>query len=180
MENNDNKNTQAEGTPNTANVEVKKGGESTETKKTFTQEEVNEMISNRVNELTEKNKGTVQEAVNTAVAEYERKTKLTQEEKDKEERTKREAEIKAREEEITLRERMIEAKDMLSDKKISTDLAEFVVDLDANKTKTNVETLIKAFNKAVEDGVADKLKGSPPEDYSNNQETQKKGMPSHF
>ena len=42
------------------------------------------------------------------------------------------------------------------------------MDLDAKKTKDNIEKLAKTYNKSVETGVTDKLKGNPPTDFSNN------------
>ena len=44
---------------------------------------------------------------------------------------------------------------------------DFVVDLDENKTKDNIEKLAKTYSKSVETGVTDKLKGTPPTDFSN-------------
>ena len=85
-----NTNTQDVVTPNTSTNEETKGG------KTFTQEEVNELIAKRVNELNAKNKTATQDAVTKALAEQERLAKLTEEERDKEARSKRELELKAR------------------------------------------------------------------------------------
>jgi len=159
----DNKpNTQAVDTPEAATNEENKGGNSAGVK-TFTQEEVNSLIAARVNELNDKNKSAIEEAL----IEYDRKAKLTQEEKEKEESTKREAEIREREEQITLRERRIEAQNMLLEKQIPIELVDFVVELDEKKTKDNVELLAKNYIKSVEDGVKNKLKGSPIEDFSN-------------
>jgi len=169
-------------TPSTTTpTEDKKGGNSTDTKKTFTQDEVNAIVGERVKEINTKNETIIQEAVSNAIAEAERKAKLTQEEKEKEERTKREAEMQEKERNITLRERRIEAQDMLLDKHIPIKLVDFVVDIDATKMKDNIEILAKEFSKAVEDGVTNKLKGTPIEDFSNSQDTPKpKEMPSHF
>ena len=53
---------------------------------------------------------------------------------------------------------------------------DFVVDLDLNKTKENIDKLAKTYNKSVETGVTDKLKGTPPTDFSssnNNDNTDK-------
>ena len=99
-------NTQDVVTPNTSTNEVQGG-------KTFTQEEVNEIISKRINEINTKNKANTEDAVNKAIAEYERKAKLTKEEREKEERSKRELELKEREDNITLRERRLEAQEEL-------------------------------------------------------------------
>ena len=74
-------------TPNTSTNEEKGG-------KTFTQDEVNELIAKRVNELNAKNKTATQDAITKALAEQERLAKLTEEERYKEARSKRELELK--------------------------------------------------------------------------------------
>ena len=155
-------NTQDVVTPNTSTNEETKGG------KTFTQEEVNEIIAKRINELNAKNKTATQDAVTKALAEQERLAKLTEEERDKEARSKRELELKAREDNITLRERRLEAQEQLRTNNIPIDLVDFVVDLDEGKTKANVERLSKIYNQSVEAGVTNKLKGTPPTDFSSN------------
>lgn len=134
-----------------------------ETPKTFTQTDMDNLASKIRNEQKTKN----DEAVKLAIAEYERQAKLTEEEREKEAKSKREAELKVREEEITLRERRLQAQELLNAKHIPIDLVDFVVDLDESKTKENIEKLAKTYNKAVETGVTDKLKGTPPTDFSN-------------
>ena len=159
----DNKtNTQDVGTATTPNNEDNKAG------KTFTQEEVNNIISERLKSEKAKNEQSIKDAVAGAIAEHERQAKLTQEERDKEAKSKREAELKAREEQITLRENRVKAQELLAEKNIPIDLVEFVVDLDASKMQEKIETLAKTYNKSVETGVTDKLKGNPPKDFSNN------------
>lgn len=156
-----NKTTQPVNTPDTGNVEDKNGG------KTFTQEDLDKVVAKRVNEIETKWETKVKDIVAKERSEAERLAKLSAEEKEKEERTKKDAEIRERENALTLREMKIEAKSMLQEKGIPVDLVDFVVDLDANKTKENIEKLAKTYSKAVENGVTDKLKGTPPEDFSN-------------
>ena len=148
--------------------------------KTFTQEEVNKLVGNTRTEEREKSEKAVKDAVAEAIAEYERKAKLTEEEREKEAKSKYEAELKARENEITLRERRIQAQEMLAEKKIPTELVDFVIDIDETKTKNNIEKLIKTYNSSVELGVTDKLKGTPPKDFSNNQTEDKKPIATAF
>lgn len=163
----DNKtNTQSVDTVNTGNKEVQTG-------KTFTQDELNTIVSQRLKEVKDKQDETVKNAVAQAIAEERRQAKLSEEEREKEAKTRREAELKAREEDLTLRENKIVAQEMLSQKNIPIDLVDFVVDLDANKTKENIEKLAKTYNKSVETGVTDKLKGTPPTDFSKNDNTDK-------
>ena len=160
MEDNKN-NTQGTETPNVPNNEVNNGG------KTFSQEEVNNIISERLKDVKAKNDKAISDAVANAIAEYDRQAKLTEEEREKEAKTKREAELKEREDNLTLRERKLQAQELLSQQNIPIDLVDFVVDLDESKTKENIEKLAKTYNKSVETGVTDKLKGTPPTDFSN-------------
>lgn len=159
----DNKTT-TQGT-NTANVptnEDKNAGN-----KTFSQADMDNLAGKIRGEEKAKNDQAIKEAVASAIAEYERNAKLTEEEREKEAKSKREAELKAREDEITLRERKLQAQELLQAKHIPIDLVEFIVDLDETKTKENIEKLAKTYNKSVETGVTDKLKGTPPTDFSN-------------
>ncbi len=148
-------------TPATTNNEAKGGS------KTFSQDDVNTIVSERVKEVKAKQEEAIQNAVALALAEERRQAKLTEEEREKEAKSKREAELKAREDEITLRERKLQAQELLQSKNIPIDLVDFVVDLDEVKTKDNIEKLAKTYNKSVENGVTGKLKGTPPVDFSN-------------
>lgn len=160
----DNKTTQPVNTVDTGKNEVTTG-------KTFSQDELNSIVSQRLKEVQAKQDETVKNAVAQAIAEERRQAKLSEEEREKEAKSKREAELKEREESITLRERRLQAQELLSAKKIPIELVDFVIDLDESKTKDNVERLAKTFNKSVETGVTDKLKGTPPTDFSNNTNT---------
>ena len=159
----DNKTT-TQGT-NTANVptnEDKNAGN-----KSFSQTDMDNLAGKIRAEEKAKNDQAIKDAVANALAEERRQAKLTEEEREKEAKSKREAELKAREEEITLRERKLQAQELLQAKHIPIDLVDFVVDLDETKTKDNIEKLAKTYNKSVETGVTDKLKGTPPTDFSN-------------
>lgn len=151
--------TQPVNTVNTGANEENKAGN-----KTFSQAD----MDNLAGKIRGEEKAKTDALIKEAIAEYERQAKLTEDEREKEAKTKREAELKEREDNITLRERRIEAQEMLSQKNIPIDLVDFVVDLDANKTKENIDKLAKTYNKSVETGVTDKLKGTPPTDFSNN------------
>ncbi len=159
----DNKTT-TQGT-NTANVptnEDKNAGN-----KSFSQTDMDNLAGKIRAEEKAKNDQAIKDAVANALAEERRQAKLTEEEREKEAKSKREAELKAREDEITLRERKLQAQELLQAKHIPIDLVDFVVDLDETKTKDNIEKLAKTYNKSVETGVTDKLKGTPPTDFSN-------------
>ena len=158
----DNKNTTL-GT-NTADVPVK---EDKDAGKTFSQADLDNLAGKIRGEEKAKSEQAIKEAVAQAIAEERRQAQLTADEREKEAKAKQDAELKAREDAITLRERRLMAQELLSQKHIPIDLVDFVVDLDETKTKENIEKLAKTYNKSVENGVTDKLKGTPPTDFSN-------------
>ena len=135
--------------------------------KTFTQADMDNLAGKIRGEERVKNEQVVKDAVAQAIAEERRQAQLTSEQRESEAKQKREAELKAREDAITLRERRLAAQELLAKKNIPIDLVDFVVDLDEAKTMENVEKLAKTYNKSVESGVTDKLKGTPPTDFSN-------------
>ena len=135
--------------------------------KTFSQADMDNLAGKIRAEEKRKGEQAIKDAIAQAIAEERRQAQLTADERENEAKQRREAELKAREDGITLRERRLMAQEMLSQKHIPIDLVDFVVDLDENKTKENIEKLAKTYNKSVENGVTDKLKGTPPTDFSN-------------
>lgn len=159
-------------------------GEGKDAGKTFTQTDMDNLAGKIRNEEKAKNEQAIQEAVASALAEYDRKAKLSEEERENEARSQREKELQEREDKITLRERKIQAQEQLQAKKIPIDLVEFVIDLDETKMNDNINKLVKTYNKSVETGVTDKLKGTPPTDFSNsnsnNADSKKKTIATAF
>lgn len=153
---------------NTPSVETTNADTKVEEKvvKTFTQSDMDSLASKVRAEEKAKRETLINDAVTSAIAEYERKAKLTEEEREKEIRTQREKEISDREKNITMRERKIEALELLAQKGLSKDLVDFVVDLDNEKMLSKVDTLAKTYNKSVESTVQEKLKGQAPKDFS--------------
>ena len=141
--------------------------------KTFSQADMDNLAGKIRGEEKRKTEQAIKDAVANAIAEERRQAQLTAEERENEAKAKRDAELKAREDSITLRERRLTAQELLSQKNIPIDLVDFVVDLDETKTKENIEKLAKTYNKSVENGVTDKLKGTPPTDFSNTTGTDK-------
>ena len=164
--NDTNTNTQGTNTANVPTNEDNKAGN-----KTFTQADMDNLAGKIRGEEKAKNDQAIKEAVAQAIAEERRQAKLTEEEREKEAKSKREAELKEREDQITLRENRVKAQELLAKKNIPIDLVEFVVDIDATKMEDKIDTLAKTYNKSVETGVTDKLKGNPPKDFSNNNNT---------
>lgn len=151
--------------------------------KNFTQADLDNLAGKVRSEEKRKAEQAIKDAVAQAIAEERRQAQLTADERESEAKAKREKELKDREDAITLRERRLIAQELLSQKNIPTDLVDFVVDLDETKTKENIEKLAKTYNKSVESGVTDKLKGTPPTDFSNtntNTDETKKKVASAF
>ena len=119
----------------------------------------------------------VQEAVNTAVkdaqekwkaltddklSEAERLAKMTEAEKKEYLQDKKEKDLAAREAEVTKKELMAEAKNTLASDGLPQELAEVLDYTDADSCKKSMDTVKKAFQKAVEAAVEEKLKGGKP------------------
>ena len=157
-------NTNTTQTVETANAVV---NEENKAEKIFSQTDMDNLAGKIRGEEKRKMEQALKEAVANAIAEERRQAELTAEQRESEAKQKREAELKAREDDITLRERRLMAQELLASKNIPIDLVDFVVDLDESKTKDNIDKLAKTYNKSVENGVTDKLKGTPPTDFSN-------------
>ena len=146
-------NTSAEDTATTA-TEGTKADE-----KTFSQADVDNILRKRINEVNAKTDEKVQAAVEAALKERDRQAQLSAEEKAAEETKKREDALATREHDLLIRENRAIARELFQEKGISTELLDYVVDTDTEKTKQNFATLEKAWNKAVEAGVEKKMAG---------------------
>lgn len=132
--------------------------------KTFTQDEVNQLIGKYRSEGKSKAEADIAKAVADAKAEWERQAKMTEDERVREASVKREKELADKEKALALRENTANAKELLTEKHIDTNMAKFLVTSDAEETMKNIEEFEKAYAKAIEAGVEDKLKGKTPED----------------
>lgn len=118
--------------------------------KTFTQEDVNRIVTERLRserERAEKDR-----------AEAEKLAKMNADERLAHEREK----LAEREAAIARRELEAEAKSMLSDKGLPTDLHALLNYTDAESVKASVEALSKTIQQTVESKVAERLKGAAP------------------
>jgi len=163
MEDNKN-NANVGGTATQTNEGGNNAGENKDSK-SFNQEDMDKLASKVRAEEKAKSEKAIKDAVANAMAEYDRQAKLTQEEKDKEAKAKREKELADRESQITMRERKLEAATALSEKGVPTEFVDYVVDVDAEKQSIKIDKFAKEYAKAVEKGVTDKLKGTPPKDF---------------
>ena len=93
------------------------------------------------------------------LSEAEKLAKMTKEEKAQYMQQKREKELADREADITKRELMAEAKNTLAEKSLPVELAEVLNYADADSCKKSMEAVEKAFQKAVQAVVEERLKG---------------------
>ena len=135
---------------------------------TFTQDQVNELIQKRVNELNKKSDEKTKQAVADAISEYERKAKLTEEERATEAQKEKLKEIEEREHSITMRERKSDCLLALAKKNIPADFADYLIDNDAEKMTANIESFSNLWEEKLMEGVQAKLKasGATPTDKS--------------
>lgn len=157
----DNSNSTSTTTTDTGTTEVTKGGNS----KTFTQEEVDAMLAARVKREAAKYDELTKKAVADALADQERKSKLTEEQRASEELAAKTNALEEREHAIILRENKAEASVQLSKIGLDPELASLIVDVDMDKTKENIKVLEKAFNASVDATIKKRLAGKTPTDF---------------
>ena len=122
--------------------------------KTFTQAELNKIISERQKRWEKK--------AADERAEAERVAAMTAEEKANHEREKQEKALAEREAALTKRERTALAKEFLAEKGIPAALVGAVDISDPDGIEESAAAVAKAFNEAVSAQVAKKLAGAPP------------------
>lgn len=157
----DNSNSTSATTTDTGITEATKGGNS----KTFTQEEVDAMLAARVKREAAKYDELTKKAVADALADQERKSKLTEEQRANEELAAKTNALEEREHAIILRENKAEASVQLSKIGLDPELASLIVDVDMDKTKENIKVLEKAFNASVDATIKKRLAGKTPTDF---------------
>lgn len=96
------------------------------------------------------------------LSEADKMARMTKEEKAQYMQQKRDKELTDREAAITKRELMAEAKNMLAEKNLPTELAGVLNYADADSCKKSIEAMEKAFQKAVQAAVEERLKGDKP------------------
>ncbi len=130
--------------------------------KTYTQEEVNELLQReadrRVSQALQK-----QEKKNAEkVKEAEKLARMNEQEKFQYELEQREKAIVEKEKALALAENKNEAGKILADKGLSLSLVDFIVAEDAETMKSNIELLDKAFKQSVKAEVERRLSSSSP------------------
>lgn len=147
-----------------AETEVNKGANppttkvSTESKRTFTQEELNDIIEGR---LAKAKKAWDKELADKQ-SEAEKLAKMDADQKKTYEFEKKLKDLEKREAEITRRELKSQALEMLEQKNLPKSLVDLLNLTDADSCKASIDAVEKAFSQAVQEDVDNKLKGDRP------------------
>lgn len=126
--------------------------------KTFTQEEIDEMVKSNVDRAVAKALHKADEQRKEA----EKLAAMNAREKAEYEMNKKKQDLEERERNIQLRELTAEAKDMLIEKGLSSDLAGILDYKDAESVKESINIIEAAINKEAEKQVIERLKGRTP------------------
>jgi len=138
-------------------VEVTGTQDNTESKKTYTQEEVDKLLQTesdrRVSMALKKREKEISEANKISA--------MNEEEKRTYQLEQREKALAEKERLIAINENKYEAVKMLADKGLPTEFAEYCVNGDAEVTVQNIKNIEKIFNKAVAEAVKAKIGYNP-------------------
>lgn len=136
--------------------------ETTEADKTFTQDELNHIVQERVQRAVAKAQKDAEDKIKQAQSEGERLAKLTKDERAKEEEAKRLADLEAREKAIAVKELRIETQSLLSDEGLPIEFLDVVMADTAESVKDNIASVRKVFDEAVEKRVNERLTQDKP------------------
>ena len=136
--------------------------ETTEADKTFTQDELDHIVQERVKRAVAKAQKDAEDKIKQAQSEGERLAKLTKDERAKEEEAKRLADLEAREKAIAVKELRIETQSLLSDEGLPIEFLDVVMADTAESVKENIASIRKVFDEAVEKRVNERLTQDRP------------------
>lgn len=143
-------------------TEVVDNPETTEADKTFTQDELNHIVQERVQRAVAKAQKDAEDKIKQAQSEGERLAKLTKDERAKEEEAKRLADLEAREKAIAVKELRIETQSLLSDEGLPIEFLDVVMADTAESVKDNIASIRKVYDEAVEKRVNERLTQDKP------------------
>lgn len=136
--------------------------EATEADKTFTQDELDHIVQERVKRAVAKAQKDAEDKIKQAQSEGERLAKLTKDERAKEEEAKRLADLEAREKAIAVKELRIETQSLLSEEGLPIEFLDVVMADTAETVKDNIASVRKVFDEAVEKRVNERLTQDKP------------------
>lgn len=134
----------------------------TEADKTFTQDELDHIVQERVKRAVAKAQKDAEDKIKQAQSEGERLAKLTKDERAKEEEAKRLADLEAREKAIAVKELRIETQSLLADEGLPIEFLDVVMADTAEAVKDNITSVRKVFDEAVEKRVNERLTQDKP------------------
>ena len=143
-------------------VETVDNPETTDADKTFTQDELDHIVQERVKRAVAKAQKDAEDKIKQAQSEGERLAKLTKDERAKEEEAKRLADLEAREKAIAVKELRIETQSLLSDEGLPIEFLDVVMADTAESVKENIASIRKVFDEAVEKRVNERLTQDKP------------------
>lgn len=130
------------------------------------QEAAEKEAERRVAKVLSKKETEWQEAkdkeVEEAKSEAAKLAKMSADERAKAEAQKRQGELEKREKELNMREYRYEAKHQLEENGLPESFVDMVLSDNAETTKNNIVAIKSAFDKAIEAGVNERLKGTTP------------------
>lgn len=135
---------------------------STEESKTFSQEEVNELIKSRLSRKDEEFNKKLGKLVSEKLAEEKRQSQLTEEQKEVERLEKLKTDLEEKQRELDFRDRFSDAESGLRKVNLDPRFAQWLVNEDKDTTESNIKEFQSLFDKAVESRSIDKLKGKTP------------------
>jgi len=136
--------------------------------KTFSQEELDKIISNRLSEAKKKLEAEKDKAIAEAKAEAERLAQLSNEEKEKELTQKQLEALSEKEKELASRENKLKAIEIFDEAKIPIKLVDFVVDSDGDKMIQKIEILKESWKSALSEELQKSVSGEVPKDFKVN------------
>ena len=139
--------------------------------KTFTQEELDRILTER---LARQSKD-IDKKIADAIAEGEKRGKMTAEEKKKADEAAEQKRLEERERQITVRELRAGAMETLATKGLPKDLADVLIYTDKDSCDKSLNALETAFRAAVQAGVDERLKGGNPPGGGSKGQQQPKG-----
>ena len=136
--------------------------------KTFSQEELDKIISNRLSEAKKKLEAEKEKAIAEAKAEAERLAQLSNEEKEKELTQKQLEALSEKEKELASRENKLKAIEIFDEAKIPIKLVDFVVDSDSDRMIQKIEILKESWKSALSEELQKSVRGEVPKDFKVN------------
>lgn len=140
-------------------------------KLTFSEEELQQRITEETTKLTAKFETDFQTKFEAAKQEWEKTSKMSQDEKEKHELEKKVKELEEKEKTIALRELKADTLKLLNEKDLPANILDLVLADNLENTQKNVDAFKTAFDQAVQTAVEGRLKGTTPKGGSSTVKT---------